>query len=369
MAHRMFDRDSAATVVRVCGRVFAANASSCHDAQLHLDAGGRLTLHEKPAQEPAVLDARALQWREGVGQTPLRVELPDGRVFETQAFAAADQLRKRLHRRAPRRWLHRLERARGRHLIGAFFLIMGLAAASIYWGLPWLADKSARFVPMAWEERMGVGVLEMLDATLLDGSTLPENTQQEIQAVFNDLLTRQPAPDYQFQLYVRHSARLGANALALPGGLVVITDDLIKLARNNDEIAAVLAHELGHAHHRHGLRSLARASSLSFVLLFVLGDGASLLNDAATFGALFLQLSYSRTFEREADAHAVSLMHAVGRNPLALADMLERLHAAHPHDASKSSVEEETVASWLSTHPATGERIHAIHAQTAGMRR
>jgi len=361
--------DRAATAVRVCGRVFAAKASLCHDAQLHLDACGTLTLHEESIQAPAVLDSRALRWREGVGRTPLRVELPDGRVFETQAFAAADQLRQRLGRRAQRPMLHRLERARGRHLIGAFFLIMGLAAASIYWGLPWLADKSVRFVPMAWEERMGVGVLETLDATMMVDSTLPANTRQDIQALFADLLTRQPAPDYDFQLHVRHSAPLGANALALPGGLVVITDDLIKLARNHDEIAAVLAHELGHAHHRHGLRSLARASSLSFVLLFVLGDGASLLNDAAAFGALFLQLSYSRTFEREADAHAVTLMHAVGRNPLALADMLERLHAAHHHDASKSSAEEKMVASWLSTHPATGERIHAIRAQTAGMRR
>jgi len=364
MAHCM--SDSTATVVRVCGRVFAVNASSCHDAQLHLDDGGRLTLHEEPAQEPAVLDARALQWREGVGQTPLRVELPDGRVFETQAFGAADQLRKRLYRRAPRRWLHRLESMRARNVIGAFFLIMGLAAASIYWGLPWLANKSVRFVPIAWEERIGVGVLETLDATMMDDSTLPENTRQEIQAVFNDLLTRQPAPAYDFQLHVRRSARLGANALALPGGLVVITDDLIKLAANNDEIAGVLAHELGHVRHRHGLRGLARASSLSFVLLFVLGDGASILNDAAAFGALFLQLSYSRAFEREADAHAVALMRATGRDPLALAHVLERLQAQHRRHDRDASADEDLRASWLSTHPATGERMAAIRAQAMG---
>jgi len=359
--------DNTTRTVRVCGRVFAANASVCHDAQLHLDACGQLTLHEACAQKPVVLDAHALQWRAGVGQTPLRLRLADGRVFETQAFAAADQLRQRLYRRAPRSWLHRLESLRSHQLIGAFCLIMGCAAASIYWGLPWLADKSVRFVPLAWEERIGVGVLEALDATVMDDSSLPQSTRQAVQTLFADLLTRQPKPHYDFQLYFRHSPRMGANALALPGGRVIITDDLIKLAANNDEIAGVLAHELGHVHHRHGLRGLARASSLSFVLLFVLGDGTSVLNDVAAFSALFLQLSYSRAFEREADAHAVTLMRATGRDPLALAHMLQRLQAQQHRHALRASADEDVRSSWLSTHPATGERMAAIRAQAMGM--
>jgi len=52
-------------------------------------------------------------------------------------------LRKQLNCRAPRQWLHRLESLRGHNLIGVFFLILGLAAFGIYWGMPWLADKSA----------------------------------------------------------------------------------------------------------------------------------------------------------------------------------------------------------------------------------
>jgi len=360
--------DNTTHTVRVCGRVFAANASLCHDAQLYLDALGKLTLYEAGSQESVVLEARALQWRAGVGQTPWRVQLADGRVFETQAFAVAEQLHRKLYRRARRAWLHRLESARGRHLIAAFCLILGCATASIYWGLPWLADQSVRFVPLALEEHIGVGVLETLDATVMHDSSLPDGTRQAVQRLFNDLLTRQPAPRYDFQLHFRHSPNMGANALALPGGLIIITDDLVQLAQSHDEIAGVLAHELGHVHHRHGLRGLARASGLSFVLLFVLGDGASLLNDVSAFGALFMQLSYSRMFEREADAHAVTLMHATGRNPLALADMLERLHATHRGNAPQTSTDGEMTASWLSTHPATGERIRAIRAQ-AGMLR
>jgi len=339
--------------VRVPGRIFAANAAVCHDAALVLDQHGALTLH---AEKATPLDAQALRWREGVGQTPWYIDLPDGRVFETRAFAAVVALRQRVTRRAPHRWLWRLESARARHLMGAFCLVMGAVTAGLYWGLPWLADRSVRFVPLAWEESIGAGVLQTLDATAMSDSTLPDETRVALQAVFDDLLVVQPAPDYNFQLHFRHSKALGANAFALPGGIVILTDDLVKLAENQDEVAGVLAHELGHVHHRHGLRGLARASSFSFVLLFVVGDAGSLLNDVAALGTVFLQLSYSRAFEREADAHAVTLMRATGRDPLALANMLTRLEGAQQH------ADRDAPPSWLSTHPATEERRRAITA-------
>jgi len=344
--------------VRVPGRIFAANAAVCHEATLVLDQHGTLTLHE---QEATPLDAQALRWREGVGQTPWYIDLPDGRVFETRAFDAVIALRRRVMRRIPQRLLRRLESARAWNLMGAFCLVMGVVAAGVYWGLPWLADRSTRFIPLAWEETIGAGVLQTLDATAMSDTTLPDETRTALQATFADLLTAQPAPHYNFQLHVRHSKALGANAFALPGGIVIITDDLVKLAENQDEVAGVLAHELGHVHHRHGLRGLARASSFSFVLMFVVGDAGSLLNDVAALGTVFLQLSHSRTFEREADAHAVTLMHKTGRDPLALANMLTRLEGVH----SQQDPERDASPSWLSTHPATEERRRAIAAQAA----
>jgi len=348
-------------LVRVPGRVFTAHASSCHDAELRLDDCDQLTLHI-PTQNTTPLDAHTLRWRDRVGRTPVRAVLPDGRVFETQAFEAADTLRLRVYHRRARSLLQRLEDLRPQHLLGTFLLMISTAAAGVYWGLPWLADQSVRLVPLTWEAQIGAGVLDAMDATMLSDSTLPKKTRKDVQAIFTDLLTQQPAPHYDFQLHVRRSKALGANALALPGGLVVITDDLIALAQNRDEIAAVLAHELGHVHHRHGMRGLARASGFSFVSLFILGDGTGILNDMAAMGTVFLQLSHSRAFEYEADIHSMALMRATGRNPRALAAMLTRLQTAH--NALNKSSDPETRASWLSTHPATRERIRAIEANT-----
>jgi len=376
---------------RLGGRLYAAQSSRCENAVLALDAFGTLRL-ETAADESAqffqasstTLDATQIRWQDRVGNIPLRLHLPDGRLFETSDFAAADGLRRSLrkflsHQRSnpPQpsgHLLHRMESQRWRYLLGLFLLVLGLTGSALYWGLPWVADKSVRFVPLAWEQAIGAGVMSTLDHTAMDETQLSEARQADIRAAFDNLLAKQPPPDFDFRLHFRSSNLLGANALALPGGHVIVTDDLVELADNMDEIAGVLAHELGHVHHRHGMRNLARASSFSFVLLLTLADATSLINDLAASGVFFMQMSYSRTFEYEADRHSVTLMHAAGRNPLALAHMLERLEAHHrpkrkpsQNPSADGQNPSDTLPRWLSTHPPTPERIHTIRAQAAAL--
>lgn len=147
---------------------------------------------------------------------------------------------------------------------------------------------------------------------------------------------------------------MGPNAFALPNGDVVIFDQLIRLAENDDEVAGVIAHELGHVAHRHGLRQLIQSSVVSFVVGIYLGDVSSV---AASLGALVLESRYSREFEFEADAYAARTMVAAGRGTEPLAAMLERLEKSH--DASGSAG-----AGWsgLSSHPETAERIARLRA-------
>jgi len=376
---------------RLGGRLYAAQSSRCEDAVLALDAFGTLRL-ETAADESAqffqtsstTLDAAQICWQDRVGNIPLRLHLPDGRLFETNDFAAADGLRRSLRNPASgqpgqptssRHLLQRLENWRWRYLLGLFLLTLGLTASTLYWGLPWVADKSVQFVPLAWEKAIGAGVMDTLDhGIIMEKSRLSDARQADIRAAFDSLLAQQPPPDFDLRLYFRHSNTLGANAFALPGGHVIITDDLVRLADNMDEIVGVLAHELGHVHHRHGMRHLARASSYSFVTLLTLGDATSLINDLAASGVFFMQMSYSRTFEYEADRHSVALMHAAGRNPLALAHMLERLEAHHrpKREPSQNSSADgqnpsDTLPRWLSTHPPTPERVRAIRAQAAAL--
>ena len=99
-------------------------------------------------------------------------------------------------------------------------------------------------------------------------------------------------------------------------------DQLVELASNDNEVAGVIAHELGHVAYRHGLRQLIQSSVVSFVVGVYFGDVSSM---AASFGALALESRYSREFEREADAYAARRLLAAGLGTEPLAAMLESM--------------------------------------------
>jgi len=149
----------------------------------------------------------------------------------------------------------------------------------------------------------------------------------------------------------RSSPAIGANAMALGGSQIVITDKLVEIL-NSDELAAVVAHELGHLHYKHILRLEVRQIGLSGVLSLLVGfHGANdeLLGTAIGLG----QSKYSREFESEADAYSISLMNASGLSPCLLASSLKKLEQAA---ASQSGAN----PSWFSSHPPTQVRINMI---------
>jgi Zn-dependent protease with chaperone function len=110
------------------------------------------------------------------------------------------------------------------------------------------------------------------------------------------------------ELKFRGGGKIGANAFALPGGFVVLTDELVALAETDLEIIAVLMHELGHVEMRHTLRQTLQGALPGLLLAAMTGDVDSL---ASGLPAALMQLRYSRQMETEADAYALaSLRHA-----------------------------------------------------------
>ena len=145
----------------------------------------------------------------------------------------------------------------------------------------------------------------------------------------------------------------GANAFALPSGVIVFTDALIELAQDDREIIAVLAHESGHLEQRHALRTVLQNSVALVALALITGDVSSATAFGGALPAFLLQNRFSREFEREADAHAVAVLRRAGIDPALLATMLERL--------TKSTGEPDPkLLHYLSTHPSTPERIETI---------
>lgn len=208
--------------------------------------------------------------------------------------------------------------------------------------LPVVADLVATMLPSTVESRLADATMQALDARLLDASRLPQEQQQRIRARFL-MLAESTADTPRFELVFRKS-RIGPNALALPAGRIVLTDELVTLLADDEQaLMAVLAHELGHLHHRHLVRRLVHGAAVGAAGMALFGDASGLV---ATLPTLMLDLRYSRDAEREADLYAAHLLKAAGLSANSLAAALERL-----------SGRQKDGPAYLSTHPATAERI------------
>ena len=231
-----------------------------------------------------------------------------------------------------------------------------LAIVGAYrYGTPVVAGFVADHLPPAIVETLSEGTLQALDSQVLGPSALPAARQSELVAAFSRLRLPGRAAGQQYRIVFRSSAELGANAMALPSGTIVVTDGLVTLAGDDREIMAVLAHEAGHVDHRHGLRSIVQGSLVSWLFAWVAGDAGSLL---ATAPAALLQAKYSRDLEREADDYAADALRANDISVAHLASFLDRLDAA----IDKSSIAGATLP-YMSTHPAPQGRVGRLRAQ------
>ncbi|WP_447981165.1 M48 family metallopeptidase [Achromobacter kerstersii] len=331
------------------GRLFIANASAHRPATLKPLPDGSALLDDGSTEQ--ALAPGALRWSSPIGTTARRATLADGAVFETRDYDRADRLARGSGQRSATR-LHQLERSRARWL--ALVVVAVLAfVIGLRWTVPWLGDTAAALLPHSVEARIGDSVMDALDRVALHPSELPASTRQAILVVFDDLKAHANAPSGSLRLVFRQGGALvGANALALPGGKIVVTDELVTLAQSPEALAGVLAHEIGHVEHRHGIRQLGRVVGLSAVVMLMTGDISSMTHDIGVMGAGLLELSFSRRFELEADAHSVVLMRKTGRDPDSLAQLLERME--------KLLNEADPLPVWLSSHPSTLERTRNI---------
>lgn len=230
-------------------------------------------------------------------------------------------------------------------------------AAAWVWGVPWLGQTLAHAVPPALEARLGQYSMEQLGRLFLEPSQLPAERQDALRRRFETLVQRAwPAGDAPaWQLSFHRSKALGANAFALPGGQIVMTDKLVELLHDQpDALMGVLAHELGHVRHRDGMDMLVRASMVSALVGVVLGDASGFI---ATVPATLATQAYSRDAERRADEHAAAMLHAGGVSPAVMALFFERMQATDAGDGDESGDDRPALPIAISSHPDHGERI------------
>lgn len=229
----------------------------------------------------------------------------------------------------------------------ALAFLAGVVTAFYVWLLPMLAEFGAHLVPAHVQRGVGETTLRQVEAQWLSRSELPSTQQGAIQERF-ELLTQDLAGPESPGLELRiRKSRMGPNAFALPGNIVVLTDELVLLVDGDlDVIAGVLAHELGHLKHQHGLRSAVQATALTILGSAFIGDYSTAL---AAIPATLGYLHYSRHFETEADVYARDALCESGIDPAKVTLFFERAAKIEGNVA-------ELIPTYLSSHPDSQER-------------
>jgi hypothetical protein len=172
------------------------------------------------------------------------------------------------------------------------------------------------------------------------------------------------APGEKFPYQFRVVAAREVNAFALPGGFIFVNAGTLAAARNEGELAGVVAHEIMHVALRHGTNQASKAYVARRglgVLRSVVGDGedlGSVIDTVGGAGANMLFLKFGRTAEREADLGGAQLIAAAGYDPRDMAGFFETLQRESG----------QRVPEFLSDHPDPGNRIASINEIIPGLK-
>lgn len=226
------------------------------------------------------------------------------------------------------------------NLLGTVVLFSALA----YFGLGIAANQLATRISPETEAKIGQHLLSTVSKT----DSKFNSQQQYLEQLLASLQTSDPR--FAIPITINLVDSDVANAAILPGGNILVTTALLKEAKSENEIAFVLAHELGHHLNRDPLKGLGR--SLVFITLSsVLGIGSGNTDIVSLTGSL-TNLHYSRQQESAADVYALeATVNLYGHGEFSL-DFFERVQTKDKR--GKLSV-------YFSTHPLTQERIEYLH--------
>lgn len=222
--------------------------------------------------------------------------------------------------------------------LGLLLLVLGLLGLGAWTGLRKFAAWGAPRVPLAVDKKLG----DLLAKSFTTSET-PCNSPGAQAAV--EQVTRhlsQSAGPGLVEIHVTVLSNPQPNAFALPGGHVFVFSGLLKEAKSVDELAGVLAHELGHVARRHHVQRALQEAGLIVALTSLFGDVDVLTGTILGGSSELLSKSFSRSHEEDADLFALKLMRKAGYRTDALGGFLERLESM------------PAMPSFLRTHP-TGE--------------
>jgi predicted Zn-dependent protease len=275
-------------------------------------------------------------------------ELSEALLVSDVAFLSA------LREAAPGTHFHDPSRRRFRVglTLAAGVAAIALAVGLYLFGLPAAAAVAASRVPAAWEARLGETIMEHF-APPADRCHDAER-QARIDALAAAVLTPVQPARYTFRIAVVNSSLV--NAVAAPGGSIVVFRGLLDRTDSAEELAGVLAHEFQHVLHRHSTRAIFQHASAGILMAAVVGDVSAVVAFGLEGARMLGDLSMSRQAEAEADREGMRLLHDAGIDPAGMVTFFEKLAKLHGDPGH---------GKYLMSHPAPQERLDSLRAQSA----
>lgn len=224
--------------------------------------------------------------------------------------------------------------------------------------LPRMADFLATRMPLETEVSFGKAVISQMERLLgADESGGLVCREPEGQAALSRLASRLLA-DHNLKYAINFSVfdHEMVNAFAAPGAQIVILRGLLDSAESAEEVAAVLAHEIGHVEARDPTRLMLRAAGSAGIVSIILGDvtGGSVIG---IIGDQLLQSSYTRRAEAAADTFALKMLQDAKISAARFGDFFDRLELLES---------EFTMPEYLSSHPSSADRATRVREFSTG---
>lgn len=355
------------------GWLYKNHSSARCQAELFSDGKSfRVTSVESDPVSGSIQDLKISQ---RVGNIPRKLTLPDQSLFETDNNDAVDSLLNSSGHGSRRASVLHILETRWQWIAVALVATLAIVFSTVYWGMPFASKKIAYSMPIAVNEVISSQTLAILDKSILEESKLPEERQQAIRQHFEDKLLALQNENFNYQLHFRDMPKV-PNAFALPSGDIIITDRLVELADNQEEIDSVLLHEIGHVVHRHGLQRVLHSSFLTLVIIMISGDVTAVNNLLVAIPAFLLESHYSRENESESDIYAFERMIEAGIDPIYFSTIMDKMSKyspredeeegdassddktdAHEDEKAKEDADAESKFKYFSSHPPSQERI------------